>query len=293
METSAFLDAEVFSFMEISMIDYSNHTTIRGHPAYKITWLCRAKNGMVELYAPPLQQPALRLFPTQLGMLTAVDIDPQEVGDEPYYANFYALYKESNRKLNAHGHPYKDVVELVPISAATPDRQTEVLENILEEVRDIRDYLFNKVRPARSQNQPMTPPPSQATEEQAPDDDEKPEMSEEEIRMQLISMLGPHLYLQCKEAAGMESEAGSDDGWELFRGAMQRKIVPERVTAGQLIDTCQLIDEEWHPGRPWWPMALALTFYVKNTAVPDPDKDNALLCATGLYLAIPAQGEAT
>ncbi len=65
----------------------------------------------------------LRLFSTQLGILTAVNIDPLDVRDEPCYANFYALYKESTRKLNAHGHPYKDVVELVPISAATPDRQ--------------------------------------------------------------------------------------------------------------------------------------------------------------------------
>lgn len=137
--------------------DNRNTVEIQGRPAYKIAWLRLDEGGMINLYAPPLAYPVLRLFPTQRGMLHNVGIDPQEVGVEPFYANFYALYAVNPRKLNARGNPYKDVVDLVPVSAGTPDPQQELLGQILEEVRDIRDYLFERINPSRSQRPPQLP----------------------------------------------------------------------------------------------------------------------------------------
>jgi hypothetical protein len=129
----------------------TNTVEIQGRPAYKIAWLRLDEGGMINLYSPPLAYPVLRLFPTQRGLLHNVGIDPQDVGVEPFYANFYALYAVNPRKLNARGNPYKDVVDLVPVSAGTPDPQQELLAQILEEVRDIRDYLYERVNPTRSQ----------------------------------------------------------------------------------------------------------------------------------------------
>jgi hypothetical protein len=139
--------------------DYRNAVEIQGRPAYKIAWLRLDEGGMINLYAPPLAYPVLRLFPTQRGLLHNVGIDPQEVGVEPFYANFYALYAVNPRKLNARGNPYKDVIDLVPVSAGTPDPQQELLAQILEEVRDIRDYLYERVNPTHSQRLAAVPSP--------------------------------------------------------------------------------------------------------------------------------------
>jgi hypothetical protein len=276
---------------------HHNTVEIQGRPAYKIAWLRLDEGGMINLYAPPLAYPVLRLFPTQRGMLHNVGIDPQEVGVEPFYANFFALYSINSRKLNARGNPYKDVVDLVPVSAAIPDPQQELLSQILEEVRDIRDYLYERVNPTRSQR-PLAVSSLPATadnpetghgtsERQAPARAPvMPKVPNE--KDQLVTMLGAKRYVDCLSVLGIEATCerrNNVDGMAQFAGAVRPRIVPATVTDEQLATVCRLIAEDWTADRPWKPMVIALAYYVNETAGGG-KKSEVLLKAQGLYLSL-------
>jgi hypothetical protein len=284
--------------------DYTNSVEIQGRKAYKIAWLRLDEGGMINLYAPPLAYPVLRLFPTQRGMLNNVGIDPQDIGIEPFYANFYALYTANPHKLNARGNPYKDVVDLVPISAGTPDPLAELLNLILEELRDIRDYLYERVNPTRSQR-PATLPPSPATGKpetgyKASERAEVPPQTEVSERKplpypnlpkekeQLIAMLSAKRYVDCIAVLGVEAiwdRVTETDSREKFASAVRPRIVPAEVTNEQLETVCTLIAEEWTPEWPWKPMVIALAYYVNETGAGH-KKSEVLLKAKGLYLSL-------
>ena len=129
------------------MPTYDNVVEIRGRQAYRIEYVQLGPKGMIELYAPPLKDPALRLFPTQRGMLAAVGVDPARLSEDPLYVNFYAVYKPS-AKVGRNGKPYKNVIALMPASAGEPDPVAGALEQILDEIRYIGDLLADRAASA-------------------------------------------------------------------------------------------------------------------------------------------------
>jgi hypothetical protein len=281
---------------------HDNSLEIQGRKAYKIAWLRLDEGGMINLYAPPLAYPVLRLFPTQRGMLHNVGIDPQDIGIEPFYANFYALYTINPRKLNARGNPYKDVVDLVPISAGEPDPQTDLLSQILEEVRDIRDYLYERVNPSRSQRPAVLPPlPAVAEEQEAgretleriedPTRDPRPRReipapTLPKEKDQLIAMLGTRRYVDCIAILGIEAIRDRlGNSTEQFANAVRPRVVPATVTDEQLVTVCRLIAEDWTADWSWKPMVMALAFYITDVGA-GAAKQDAIVRAQDLYLSL-------
>lgn len=263
----------------------TNTIEIQGQKAYRIAWLRLDEGGMINLYSPPLKHPVLRLFPTQRGLLAGVGIDPHDIGVDPYYGNFYALYRENPHRLNTKGNPYKDVVDLVPIAAGKTDPVIEILSFILEEVRDIRDYLYHRVNPSRSQSQAIPEPQPLAS--QAVVVHPEPPVPLPKEKDQLIAMLGARRYVDCIAVLGLEAirDRSSEGGLEQFANAIRPRIVPATVTDEQLATACKRIAEEWTADSSWKPMVIALAYYVNETGNGG-KKGDVLLKAKGLYLSL-------